>query len=650
MPPLRRRSCTRTSQWSLLAVFVVAGAGLGASAEAAPRAVFEPSRTSCVAPCAIFFDATQTTDADFERPFHSLFFEWSFGDDRGETWAVSGRPKHTAIGGVAGHLYTRAGEYEATLRVTNPRGESALKSARIVVRDPDAVFAGSATTCVSRAGRFDGCPAGAQRTTSGDFDASLANADGRRTLYRRGERFEWDRPIQLAAASAKGASIGAFGAEAALPVVQTLAATFFDAGEDWRVTQLALVGTGKQARVSPFRERKGVRRFTVWDVDVTRFDYCVDFFSPGARDEEVAFVEYRCREFPDPGDGAKVFEDTERSMFLGLDVDKGDMSENDNAEFVHRAVYSRRKVIQHVRYQGRSPRHSKNVLQLRHCEAQGRWASKCTDGAAPSEYVIVSDNHFVEGGGPRASSIVRVCDHQACTGAVGNSQPIQDYVFERNLLQLRGKDPTKDRMLRVFQLQARRSTVRNNVADLQGWPGRAAQEAAFVEVTPMSNPRDDNDGVWVLHNTVFMGEGTTPQIALCSAGRGSGHVCANNLLYGPGMRATRNITRGAGWSAVGNLTDGTGPGTFRGSPFEGPLAPLRATLRALDPFRLSGRVESGTNPVDAGADGKAGAPPVFVDAWLGCRRDGKPDVGANERGARPCPAIGAAGSKPPTSP
>jgi hypothetical protein len=219
-------------------------------------------------------------------------------------------------------------------------------------------------------------------------------------------------------------------------------------------------------------------------------------------------------------------------------------------------------------------------------------------------------------------------------------------------VQLRGKDPAQDRMLRVFQLQARRSTVRNNVADLQGWPGRAAQTASFVEVTPMSNPRDDNDGIWVLHNTVFMGEGAaTPQIVPCSAGRGSGHVCANNLLYAPGMRPVRSITRGEGWTAAGNLTDGTGPGTFGGSPFEGPLAPLRATLRALEPFRLSGRVASGTNPVDAGADAKAGAPPVFVDAWLGCRADRTPDVGAHERGARTCPgAVGATTPKAPPSP
>jgi len=104
MPQLRRPSRTRASRRIATAVAVVAGGWFGASAAAAPRAVFEPSRTSCVAPCSVFFDATRTADADFERPFHSLFFEWDFGDDRGETWAVSGRPKHQAIGGVAGHL------------------------------------------------------------------------------------------------------------------------------------------------------------------------------------------------------------------------------------------------------------------------------------------------------------------------------------------------------------------------------------------------------------------------------------------------------------------------------------------------------------------------------------------------------------------
>ncbi len=51
---------------------------------AAPDAEVSAARSSCVAPCAIFFDARATTDADFGssdwRNFVDLQYTWDFGD------------------------------------------------------------------------------------------------------------------------------------------------------------------------------------------------------------------------------------------------------------------------------------------------------------------------------------------------------------------------------------------------------------------------------------------------------------------------------------------------------------------------------------------------------------------------------------------
>src|SRR3990167_3746494 len=37
------------------------------------------SRTTCVAPCAVFFDATDTIAVTTSRPFHELDYTWDFG-------------------------------------------------------------------------------------------------------------------------------------------------------------------------------------------------------------------------------------------------------------------------------------------------------------------------------------------------------------------------------------------------------------------------------------------------------------------------------------------------------------------------------------------------------------------------------------------
>src|SRR3990167_2850974 len=61
-------------------------------------ATISASRTSCVAPCAVFFDASETNSTTTNMPFHELDYDWDFGDPSSGNWALTGKSKNDAKG------------------------------------------------------------------------------------------------------------------------------------------------------------------------------------------------------------------------------------------------------------------------------------------------------------------------------------------------------------------------------------------------------------------------------------------------------------------------------------------------------------------------------------------------------------------------
>lgn len=144
------------------------------------------NRVTGVAPLAVQFDASATTANGISVPFHHLRYEFNFGDDRGQTWGVSGLPKNTQVGGpLSAHVFDNPGTYTVRVLARNPaNNESAEASIIITVQDPNTVFSGNNTICVSISSNFTGCPAGAlQRTTIPTITST------KRILLRRGETF-----------------------------------------------------------------------------------------------------------------------------------------------------------------------------------------------------------------------------------------------------------------------------------------------------------------------------------------------------------------------------------------------------------------------------------------------------------------------------
>lgn len=144
------------------------------------------NRVTGVAPLAVQFDASTSTANGVTIPFHFLRYDFNFGDDRGQTWAVSSLPKNTQSGGpIAAHVFDNPGTYTVRVRARNPAStDNAEATITVTVQDPNTVYSGTNTICVSTSANYTDCPAGAIRQTTVPSIQSQ-----KRILLRRGESF-----------------------------------------------------------------------------------------------------------------------------------------------------------------------------------------------------------------------------------------------------------------------------------------------------------------------------------------------------------------------------------------------------------------------------------------------------------------------------
>ena len=169
-------------------------------------ASLDATRLSGPAPLAVQFDATGTTSSlAGQHPFHQVRYSFNFGDERGQTWAISGLPKNVQSGGpLAAHVFDHPGTYQVRVRAADLAGGYSERSVSVEVLDPNVVYAGMKTICVSTVGNFSDCPDGASRVVMVPNSAAL---NGRRVLLRRGETFG---SIEIGHGS-QNVQVGAFG-------------------------------------------------------------------------------------------------------------------------------------------------------------------------------------------------------------------------------------------------------------------------------------------------------------------------------------------------------------------------------------------------------------------------------------------------------
>lgn len=168
-----------------------------------------------------FFLSAKASGFDVEDPYFDLRYKWSFGDpghytrhdtadlpwgkyykvgdqavliEDGTTPAGStflGNDKNVAFGPHVVHVFEKPGRYTITCEVQKRGQASVQQTLQIEVEDPDVVFAGANTICVSASGDFTGAPAGAVQVRS--FAQAMqrirrSKSANQRVLFRRGER------------------------------------------------------------------------------------------------------------------------------------------------------------------------------------------------------------------------------------------------------------------------------------------------------------------------------------------------------------------------------------------------------------------------------------------------------------------------------
>ncbi len=202
-----------------------------------------PSRIEGVAPLYVFFEPTFDTD---RAAFRTRVVKWNFGDASAGIWSTTGGNKNTHTGPIAAHVFETPGTFVTTAATVGPDGKEITQTATIVVTDPDEVFSGEATICISQTADFSGAPAGCQQIQT--VDISTVNSyiqPETRILFRRGET--WSMPQSLVINVAGPGLIGAFGAGEDPVFNPTRTGISFGdrtplTANDWRITDLQIVG------------------------------------------------------------------------------------------------------------------------------------------------------------------------------------------------------------------------------------------------------------------------------------------------------------------------------------------------------------------------------------------------------------------------
>lgn len=181
-------------------------------------ASMSPSRTTGVAPLYVNFDMTGTTSTDSTNPTHECFFATDFGDSGAGTWANGVQSagltsKNAGYGPVTGHVYETPGTYTVTMSVTDGVN-TATKTGTIVVQDPDVVYAGALTICISNSNNFTGAPSGAtQVNRAADTDMYAAwvahAASDKRILFCKADA--WIATNKMTVTNKTGMTIGGYG-------------------------------------------------------------------------------------------------------------------------------------------------------------------------------------------------------------------------------------------------------------------------------------------------------------------------------------------------------------------------------------------------------------------------------------------------------
>lgn len=605
-----------------------------------------PSRFNGVAPLAVFFDAAATTATTTTKPFHELEYRWDFGDSagsptRGTTWSTGSRSggssRNSATGPEAAHVFESPGVYTVGLTVTDGTNTVSNHCTRIVVQNPDTVFAGTNTICVGATSvpvaGVNGCPAGAATAQQPSFPAALSAYahSGKRVLFRRGNTFTAATSGYL---TETGPGIlGAFGAGSAPLMrmtgnVQILLLSSRDTPniKDWRIMDLEFDGLSKTDCVGIDAEG-GINQVLILNMNIhdaaigvgLNSDLLNLHYLSGATGhamfDEIAIIDSTITPRFNAPDGWEVYASATRASIQGNTF--GNMlNDSSMGSHVVRIPYMEKGVIAN----NTIARAGQNQLAIKlhgqpWCESNSS-AGTCTvyDNETPpptytyatnthpigifntlsgyTEKVIIADNKIIGADNPYTMSVA--------SQNLNSDERLRDIIVERNWF----VSGTGTQLAILFT--AKDMTIRNNIVDMNHGIYKTFANVFDPGTSPPSN------NIKILNNTVYGGAGNE-FVGVEIHPTATNISVVNNLLSVP---AALNPVMISGTGASGlvqsnNLLSNSPASLFISAS---PVNPADFGLNATSPAR-----EAGSSAV-----------PVRSDFFLTGRPLGITDIGAYE--------------------
>ena len=557
----------------LLAVFGLAGCGSGGGSttttNTSPTTLptpggivlsLVPARSSGVAPLAVFFDASGTTDTGVTtRPFHDLEYTWSFGDPNSGTWAYGAQPgvssKNSATGPVAAHVFEpvfNVGETSRTYTVTMQAFDGTnmnTTTTTITVTNPDVVFAGDNTICVAQlttpVAGVGGCPVGALTVMQADFPAIISTyaTTGKRVLLKRGDTFISSAPVQIAQNGPM--TIGAYGSGAKPYIyknnqVQLLG---FNNGNatisDIRVMDLSFDGannTGANNGIGQFNNQSGAANILLLRNYFTGFQVSIGFGGEGVnaannqygwtnKNVNIFIIENETGYTSNTDYGSYIA--SINVAMMGNKIDNGGYANNPNGSHVTRWTYINKGVIAHNDlFSAGADRHCIYVVGPTWTGgvpdptfANGTQYSSAFNGDGITKNIVIADNYL-----KNVST-----DHTGwqiiLTPTAGHDMRIQDAILERNLHEF--SDQTQVAQV----IRANYVTSRNNIAI-----SNAANSWMTFVLIPTPELEPSHQYIWLYNNTMYRstaGADSGFKFILIQDSAASNISMINNLISAP---------------------------------------------------------------------------------------------------------------------
>jgi len=481
------------------------------------------SNSSGVAPLAVFFDARGTTETGFSptADFLDLSYEWDFGDTACRqarlVWTYSGKSRCSDLGPVAGHVYEKPGAYTATLTVRSPAGV-ATRKVTVQVADPNVVFSGAKTVCISRSGNFSdpaNVCANAQKVTSGASFESLRSSylsSGVRMLFRRGE--SWTNGGAYRYSGTAPTIVGAFGTGPKPKILQGSSNmfTFATGAAGLRIMDLDVSGNADPSAGSVIKGGNAVRGLLVIRVDIANVAKPVLMgmnqstpLTPNMH-RNVAVVESTTTSRPGNTGNVDFFGGGEQFLFMGNDFGNAKGLEHDL-----RFQYLKGAVVSH-NHLGGGYSSKKHIMKMHNI----------FNGKPCTEEVVVADNQVIVG-----NSAIGFNFGPQNGGAKGAPECVRLVRVERNFMKFAGS-----KGFIQIALRGGENLVADNIFDLSGHNSVVRPQGILVAKRSGSQiQRTQFNRIY--NNTCYSASSGSGASCVRLAGSAEDTEVRNNLIYAP---------------------------------------------------------------------------------------------------------------------